>query len=875
MASFPQYGDIYPEVQKTIKSRGNNQITVTDLKPWIRLTSGVGNGLILTSNQRNDTFSTRYGDDNRAGRLGTDFAGRSVFELSGKGFNRGHRPSPVIEAISIANGSEGLSRKLTTQIKCFSLPQLDTITGYFLEPRFYVLAEWGWNTNDAYSHMAKLQGKGVSNESAICEMINYVNLSTLKSKRKGSNGNYDAFLGVITGGSIEYGEDETYIVNVEVTTQGEIPAYLQQHKGTVKNIKKGAKNTNESSLIFDVEEIEAAETANLVGEALFMQMYNDLPGGKQIQKIKDLKSDPYWASEWQFINMSKTVKDKLLETLKDTEVNVKGVNKDGKIPSDQPIIGEERFIRMELAWKLLNSIDASLQPQPISCKSLSGSELHSLDMTINIDNTICRAHKHIFSTDKTKLYIPNKTSPDFGLSSVLTNNADLKGQFLQMDENGDLKTCNLAPTGLADDKVFPQMVDLDIQGGASYDDSLHGIKCDAYEWGYLKDLYINFEFFCQTMERSGYVAKDMAIELLNGLASSVNLFWNFQLVNDGSTSAKDKGNEILKVVDTSFNGVPPTSAKNLAVFQSIGVNSPFLEFNVKIEVAGALANQIMAQQVSNESSLNVEDKPEDLAGGLFASKPDPVAQQLHQIYKTTNKEEAEREAKERELDSETKKKKEWEAWQKVKKDTSIGTQFGAVIYAAFDGDENTSALSEAGDLISNTTGAVIDATKSAFGADTAEQGKNRATNFELFMKKAGVYGKLNDPNNMGDLADEWWDLWGANDTTIDDNTLVVATWNDTQLLRQIYEYDLNPSVKVGARDIKIKKNPGFLPIEVTFKVHGVSGIKIGDTLRIVDLPHVYKRKLLQVFNVEQSVDDDMWTTNVVAKVRNVDISTTT
>jgi hypothetical protein len=526
---------------------------------------------------------------------------------------------------------------------------------------------------------------------------------------------------------------------------------------------------------------------------------------------------------------------------------------------------------MELAWKILNTIDANLAPQPISCKSSSGGSLHSLDMTINIDNTICRAHKHIFSTDKTKLYIPNKTAPDFGLSSVLTNTSNLKGQFLQLDDAGDLKTCDLTPVGLADDKIFPQSVKLDIAGGSSYDDSLHKIQTDEYEWGYLKDLYINFDFFCDTMERSGYVAKDMAIELLNGLASSVNLFWNFQLVNDGSTATKDNGNEILKAVDLSFNGKPPNAAKGLAMFQSIGVNSPFLEFNVKLEVAGAMANQIMAQQVSNESSLNVEDKPEDFAGGLFSSKPDPVAEQLHQIYKTTNKEEAERESKERTKDLATKKKESWEAYQKIKKELSFTTQIAGAFYALFDGDDNTSFIDEVTDVAKEA----VDEVKKSVGLDTSEEGQNRSTNFELFMKKAGVYGKLNDPNNMGDLADEWYDLWGGNDTQIDDTTIVVATWNDTQLLRQIYEYDLNPLNKVKFRDEKIKKNPGFLPIEVTFKVHGVSGIKVGDTLRIIDLPHIYKRKLLQVFNVEQSVDDDLWTTTVVAKVRNVDLSAIT
>jgi hypothetical protein len=108
---------------------------------------------------------------------------------------------------------------------------------------------------------------------------------------------------------------------------------------------------------------------------------------------------------------------------------------------------------------------------------------------------------------------------------------------------------------------------------------------------------------------------------------------------------------------------------------------------------------------------------------------------------------------------------------------------------------------------------------------------------------------------MPDLIKGFLDLNAANDVKLDDKVIVCAIWNDSQLLRQIYEHDLNEG-GLGYLTTS-KKNPGYLPIEVTFKIHGVSGIKVGDVLRIIDLPHVYRRKLLQVFNVSNTIDDDL------------------
>ena len=56
----------------------------------------------------------------------------------------------------------------------------------------------------------------------------------------------------------------------------------------------------------------------------------------------------------------------------------------------------------------------------------------------------------------------------------------------------------------------------------------------------------------------------------------------------------------------------------------------------------------------------------------------------------------------------------------------------------------------------------------------------------------------------------------------------------------------------------------LLPIEFTFTIHGISGIRRGDMFRINGLPSVYSREgsFFQVLSVKHSVSDMKWTTEV-------------
>jgi hypothetical protein len=905
MGLFGQYANVYKSVQDTLRARTKTLTTstglanverVSELKPWIRISSAVNNGLIIgTGISLDPSFNNLYGTLTKSGKIGNDFSGNPVNETSTVKA-RGYRPSPIIESIGIENGSEGLSRKLKFQIKCFSLPQLDTITQYFLEPRYYLLAEWGWNTTNGYSGLANIEGPGINK--AVCEMITYMNLGTLKEKRSKSQGHYDAFLGVITGGGINFGDDETYIIDVEVTTQGEIPAYLQQHKGTPVPIDAEEGSVNKSSIAFNIQsDIEQAETDGDYGRALFMYMFNDLPAQKQTESIKNLinqtitevskqqfvdvvplQNDPemkYWAQEWQYINMNSTYRDNLRQILtQGATIALKG--KTVEFNGEQPLVSDARYIRMELAWKILNDIGKNdIIQNAFSC---DGKNVNIPNHTISIDTTICRAHKHMFSTNREFLVIPNEFTPDFGLEAILsdpvTGNADTG--FLVI-EAGILKTIDIRMENLPGTYRFPRGITFKEWGagfGEEYDESYRLIDKPAGSWGYLKDLYINFDFFVDCLNTNGALIKDIAIDILNGLSQAVNMFWDFQIVEIGSTNKNDVGLQKLVVVDANFSGLPVGSKvaseedtqSNTLSLPTIGINSPFLDVSMKLEVKGAMANQIMAQRNNilngggSNSSATVEDKVEDFTGLFSGNSVDHLTVKINQIQSTNSA--AGGSAEPGSVDSDV--------------EVIIGS------------DANGEIIKYRGETYYGTpqsgtpgsgTGFYTPAKSARQKVD--EERRRRASsavylqnkaNWIMFLQKAVVVSKKNNPELIDfeeiEDSDNLFNL-EENDASFYD--LKVVCWEDSQLLRQVYEYDM----KSGTNNrFEPKTNPGYLPIEVEFTIHGISGFKVGDMIHFTDLPHVYRNKIFTVMNVTQVIDGDIWKTTVTTACRNLDVGET-
>ena len=642
---FPNLSKIPKNVSDTIKSRAGKNVTASTLMPWIRVI-GSG-GLVLESfqnkkdpensetpekNWSTDNFSTRYGNGSKSGRIGTDFNGNSVYA---DGNDRAYRPSPIIEALDVQNGNKGLSRKCTFTIKCFSLGQVEKISQYFLEPGYTVLVEFGWNTSKAKEQkLGKL---------SACNIALYNNFIHVNKKRKNSHGDYDAFLGYITGGGIKSGDGETYLCDVELTTLGEIPAYLQQHKGD--STKDGDQAGDRK---YDVNTIEDDVDDKNIGLALFKQMFNRLPSAKQTDAVKALSNEKEkdklgtpWISTHNYINMDDDIREELTSTYQSTEVTLSGAK--GKIPQGAPLFSDQSFIRLELAFAILNASAQKIEAEkPEECTEVK----KGYSYVIDTNSTICRAFPNMFSTDSSKLFIPNVETPDFGLKNVLTSTKAEKFLLPFMHGSGvSVFTGKTVNNNAAEqsqgsqaqnpnDYAFPARV------GLKYDktfETFNKIDSDVLEqnidykkWGYLRNLYINFDFFCDVISRSNVVTKDIYYEILNGISSAVNSFWYFEIVE----LCDSDGDNRLTVRDLSLVGLSnPNQLDNVDKFDSKGIKTPFLSSQLDFDIPGAMKNHVLGKRISEYAEV-IKDGNNPTVDSLFAKQMDPVLNILNSLKLT-------------------------------------------------------------------------------------------------------------------------------------------------------------------------------------------------------------------------------------------------
>jgi len=567
MGVFPQMGIIDQNVWDTINSRKGNNTEVSKLTSWIRISSAVDAGLIIETIPHNQDFASTYGISGKSGRVGVSFDNKDVFA---DGSDRIHRPSPVIEGLEVQNGHQGLSRKASFSIKCFTLAQAEKITQYFYEPGYIVLIEYGWNTPDSMNERISL------NKDGACEIAKFNNYEYIRKKRKASKGTYDGFMGRIAGGGYKNGSDDTYIIDVELVTLGEIPAYLQVHKSGRTNSKE------ESSSKFITADIDKhAERESTRGLALYQQMYNRLPAEKRTINLKTLigknftdKYSKRWTDARNFVNVDDKIRETLIQSLEGSKADVDD-DVTVKIPDGVSLMSDESFIRLELAFQILNTYAVNLEIRKTGrCEDA----VSSYSYIINTSDTVIGAHKYMFSTDGQKLMIPNTNHPEFGLKQALTATDELQPYDYIDPRHIRDHLANVCPWkgGKEDeeDYAFP----------ATYDyksPHMEGVKprtAKAGNWGYLRNLYINLDFFIDVMTRGSFVAKDIYYELLNGLSLAAGSYWHFEITETpynpepGKRFSEAVGNPyILSIQDYNFLGIERTEKDEVRELYSKGV----------------------------------------------------------------------------------------------------------------------------------------------------------------------------------------------------------------------------------------------------------------------------------------------------------------
>jgi len=638
MSTFPNFSNIAPYVQSTLNDRVNNPYEVSKLNPWIRVVSGVSNtaarGLVLYSNPDFTLFKAAgdnapasiYGTTSQAGALGVDWDNKAIVPKPGIGL----RPSPIIESIEIDEGAGNLSRKANFSIKCFSKEQMELVTQYFLEPGFSIFIEFGWNTAAGVRY--------VTTDLSAESVGNFQNFKNVDTKRKNSEGQYDNYLGFITGGNVEV-SGEIWTVNVKCTGFTELPAYL------INGDNGGKKqSTDEDTQELIEKTAKENEYGNLSSEAdlnkkRWMFAYNALPSNRKTIPIKGLETKKDDSLQWipmahavNYINFDEPVRDKMNNRADGTmwsrfwgyggakQSTEASEEKRLDLPAGTEIIGSERFIRFGALMKIFNAT--------IADSYKIGDE--DVKLAIDSSNCICGAYPSIFSTRKDKLFIPNPQTPKFDFISAQTQTEPITKIPKEKPVDSSVEYDNVVVKFPNQSKIEDGIIKdlgLNVCYADGYTTNGMGIYKDPNEWGFLDDLYVNFEFASEILSTSNLNVKDALYQILNGMSSAVNDLWNFQILPKtapvNNRFGVNDGGIILCIVDMNFNykdkGDPPYE------FNLIGTHSIFKNASFNLEMSGAKMNQVIGNRLGNQ--MGTETQP--YIGRLFSKgNTDLVLQQI-------------------------------------------------------------------------------------------------------------------------------------------------------------------------------------------------------------------------------------------------------
>ena len=928
MSTFPKFSKIGANQFNSITSGmtgtayqfKNRNKTLSGKFPWIRIFSGAEDGLIMQSATLDDDLRIvdpsglppvlaglnmrgSYGNPKGSGPIGKSFNKKWVYpsvayqkglvasntnEYNSEDQEWALRPSPIVTSLEIKEGKDHISRVATLVIKCFTLPQLEEIQRYFMEPGFSILIEYGWNDQEAYEQLIDTDDTKTIVTQAADDNLDY---DVLQTKRFESYGNYDSFFGFIVGGNVS-SENENFIVNVSLRGMPGLPAFMQQQKNinvltvTTASTGKTSKKVNNfpSVRLYSISDISTpGNVAKDVSGRRYKYMFNLLPPERQIGEVakfvtqatlgtggfdyRDLIGFDYTINN--VINSYKTISSvesigQSLGLMKEFKVGSWSVPRE-KLGSDQ------KYINFGLAMRILNSNNG------LTTYKVGDREVQ---VRINPSSTI-GAFPKIFSTNPAKLVIPGKI-PDF--FTYFLNDSEVPVDSILNSE------FDAAIGGLS----FVQYTDMptgtDPKGNAWNYKTWPGYFEKPGYYGDIENLYINFDVFCKAIKNSANKSmKDVLLDMLNEMSDAVNSFWNFQIVEQ----VGENGDIELGIIDENWAGYCAIPSNRVQVFRHSGELSVFLEANLQVDIPSEMTNQIILKRenyTSNPSSQGLD------VGGIFTDRKDLF---FSGIGYTDN--------------------------------TPAGT--------APAGGKTTSVLKA--DL------AALEAQKSAWTARLVSD-KNPKTKKGRVFKwiKIGlskqqiveyrdpakgnilVYSEYinfnpgavealrlaNDPyyNQRGDttnLEGQNWEKLKADIKALKNQLEATAT---TTLTNNINKIDIiaNPVISTMAADrpkqdfedttrkfvnlrndfriycctdtqiFDIMKNNAFeaygtvgktsilLPIKYTFKIMGKSGINRGDIFNIVGIPERYEKNgFFQVINIEQNIEGNLWTTTVTGQYR--------
>ena len=890
MSTFPQLTNIDAKIVTNLISGTKAGMRASSRVCWIRVFSGAktgaSEGLIISSNMNYGTFKPSttsnggfvYGDSVSGGTIGNTWNGAALISSGGP-----LRPSPGITGLQIKEGKDQISRECTLSLQCFSLEQMELMQRYFLEPGYSLCIEYGWNSNEGLSQkMPNIGTAGILDAASSSNL----NGNKLHQKRIDSLGDYDTFLGFIVGGNVQ-SDDDKWKISVKLRGAPGMPTFLQSQNKTLKIKPDGTiENKPGEPILYDVADtISPAVGEDVRKNRRFKNMYNQLPTTRQIQAVRDLLTTNK-VNWYDFINFDAAV-NKAITTYSSpgwwarnfTSASTTVTVGKAKIEKEK-LFSTNKYIRFELAIDILN------RNGEFSDYILAG---RKLPITIDISNAKIGAFPNMFSTKDSKLIIPGIV-PDFSVyflnSGEITQNAGGEFTCVGSKESPFTVVDNKLPTVGA----FVETADTSLNPA-------HTEK-GGY-WGYLKNLYINFEVFRSKLEQKNKNIREVLLDMLNEMSSAVNSFWNFQVVEQ-----QDKdGNIIISVIDENWIG---KKVGGSVAFYHSGPYSIFLDANIDIALPSEMTNQIISRRLS---LANNPDEPIVGVGGFFESSTDLFLTSYTDSNGNARKILTEDEKKKQDADAaaataaaeaENKKLPSEKTQEKIVASNARDTEIektksalyadsrqltkdldlvdGTVAWNDFDpdGDEKLDPVKKA------EVEAKIKAITAKIAALDAEKKANKDAR-DILNKQKDEEKKI-ETDADGEIAGK---AIGANLEKIDvvpkvdldtlpDELGEISAPSVLKEKFQIFCMDDEPLFDRLKNDAFKNKNGGTtekglshpLPIKYTFKVLGTSGFRRGDTFNIIGIPSKYaKHGLFQITELEHNVSGMAWTTSVTGQYR--------
>jgi hypothetical protein len=590
------------------KIRGRNNRTLSNLSTFIRVFSGANKtGLVIESNPDWKLFNAAgenseasvYGSySDGSGTIGVTWANKTPIQATA---GAPAKPRPVITLFNVKEGQDQISKEANLNITAFSIEQLELIQQYFMEPGYSLFVEWGWNTPDGVKGLIKSDTvanikKDVGNR-ALTD-------SALQDTRITSRGDYDCFFGFITGGEVT-SEGNLFNVNIQMRGVPSLPAFLQSHHSLYTYTKENGPLTSTTFPLYGPSELQnGSKFGNLennsglqdIKDKRFKSMFNNLPPIKQTQEVANLLNDCEWYDFIGFdLDVIKNLESKFDVTWLERTGYFFGVieNPAEVLVSEfgvpvEKFVSDEKYIRFGLAVDILNANAKTVK------YNISGKELKSY---INTKDTKIGAFPFIFSTKKENLLIPGQL-PKF--TEILKNPNGMEYIDFTKNETGvDLRIPIATGNGYIS---FVQTGEIGFptkdKEGKPVPAAANTFKEISEYYGLLENLYINFEFFKNTITTSNKNVREILNDLLNGMSAAVNGFWNFQIIE----TVGDDDLLSIKVFDENWVG----QQKDLPTwsFAHQGTDSVFLDASLNVKIPAEMMGQIINRR------FNIASQPE-------------------------------------------------------------------------------------------------------------------------------------------------------------------------------------------------------------------------------------------------------------------------